>query len=181
MGNTMPGQNQRLARGDVLLGYQKFIKKKWGADGLEACIKETGHDFSMYKNDKWYPNDWCDDILKWMAKTHGIDYCRQLGKDLTENVGMIEFAAKIMGIERVLDRGGDQFKRSFDFGQIDIERTNKEARVIFTDVSICEEACMAWKGGLEGIMKITGAKGTVEEVECQLKGSSKCVYIMKWQ
>lgn len=168
-------------KGRILKGYVEFVKKKWGADGLAEAEKFVGISLANIQDEKWYPNQSLNDILKWMADTKGMDYARQAGYYAITNKAIISFAAKIAGINRVLDRGIKEFQDAFNYGSIDIERNEMGAVIRVKDTNYQPPACAAWQGALEGILKITGTRGDVKETACQLKGEDACAFEMVWK
>ena len=172
--------NGYRAKGRVLKAYGKYIKRKWGVDGLTECSKTVGTDIEKIMDEKWYDYKLNEDILDWLVDNHGEEYARKAGFAVVAERGVISFVARVAGIRRVLDRAMLELRDVYDFGEINVEMNGKSATLHMRDVSRSRRGCQAWLGALEGIMHITGAKGTVTKESCQLDGSDNCTYIMNW-
>ncbi len=176
---TFPKKKQII--GSSLLGYRKFIKKKWGKAGVEDVEKFINFKLDDVTDEKWYPSILNDSMLAWIAQNYGMDMVRQAGFYIVTNVGIVSFAARIAGIERVFTRGMEQFRNNIDYGEINIEKEGKVAMITMIDVSVDEVTHMAWQGIFEGVLHVSGARGTVTVLETQTGGSDKCVYKMEWK
>jgi hypothetical protein len=174
--NTLTKKN----KGTLVKGYHRFIKKKWGAEGLKDIKEKTGVDLSNIQDEKWYPYEDTRAVLEWVEGTHGMDYCRQLGFSTIAEQGIISFAARIIGIEKVLGRGIRDFRDTMGFGRIDIEIGEKRAALTLTDVCEVECECQSWLGAFQGLLELTKTKGTVTKTKCQAKGDDGCIYEMAW-
>jgi hypothetical protein len=167
-------------KGTILKGYSTFIKKKWGKEGLSDCEKAVGMELSNILDDKWYPQQHTIDLLEWIKDTHGLDFCRQAGYSTVAERGLISFAARILGIEKVLERGKKDFQEAIGYGDVKIQILDKKALVTITGVNQSEPDCQTWLGALQGILFITKTKGSVKKTHCQVKGDTGCVYEMEW-
>ena len=178
----MPEEDEnRKIRGRVISGYVKFIKKKWGSNGLSSCQAETGLDLSNIIDEKWYPNKDSYNIQKWLAEQHGLDMCKQLGFAVATNIGVISYLARLAGLKRVLDRATLEYRENLTHGQIRVDMGEKSAKIYFKDVNSGETQCITWIGVFEGIMHITKTKGSVKKIACELKGDENCVYELRWE
>jgi hypothetical protein len=178
----MVSPQYRLSSGLVFKGYAKFIKKKWGTDGLEACSKAIDLDLTDIIDDKWYPEHYNGLMLEWIKENHGEDYVRQAGFSTATERGVIAFAARLAGIDRVLEKGVEEYRRNFNFGEINIQRPSKKVAIIkLIDATTGKYDCVGWLGAFEGILHITHKKGAVRKTSCQLKGDDCCTYEMEWE
>ena len=177
----MSEQKERLARGHVIRGYAKYIKKKWGNDGVLACQKAIGMEGFNLKDGNWYPEEINQNILHWIADTHGVEYVEEAAELTVSGRGVIAFAAKIAGIEKVLERGVEDYYRSFNYGDIKIDVGKGQATITLIDSPIDEIDCLSWRGAFKGILKLVNKKGTVEQYECAFKGHDTCKYLMTWE
>ena len=66
----------RRCKGRIINGYLKFVKKKWGKDGVDQCVKVVGKELKNVQDDRWYPVTLTDDVIHWIADTHGMDAVR---------------------------------------------------------------------------------------------------------
>ena len=176
MGKEMDDRDKKV-KGNVMIGYRNFVKRKWGQDGLHQMFKDKRVDLSDLQDKKWYHYRLSTDLLDWIEQTYGIDYCRQAGYSVIVDAGVITWAARIMGIKRVLEKGVQEFRNNLNYGVIEIDQKENSAEISLKDVITGETDKMAWKGVFEGIMKITKKEGTVD---VSGKGS-KVTYHLKWK
>lgn len=165
-------------RGRIINGYLKFVKKKWGAEGVKAAVALTKEmDLTQVQGDKWYPIEYSDRIIEWMGKEHGMEAVRQSGLATATEIGVIKYLARIAGIKNVLERGHQELRENFDFGEARFETFDDHAKVHFKGVTRIKVSCVAWSGAFKGILEITGNKdGHVEEIECEHEGGKECVF-----
>jgi len=173
-------ETDRMAKGHVMMGYTKYIKKKWGQDGVIQCQKDIGENITYFKDAKWYPEETNSKLLHWIADTYGKEYVERAAAFTVTQSGIIAFAAKIIGIEKVLERGVEDYYRSFNYGDIKIEVQSNEAIIRLIDSPVDELDCYSWTGALRGILELVGKTGTVEQVECAFRDGKDCVFKMKW-
>ena len=176
----MTEDKPRLARGSVIKGYARYIKRKWGTDGVRQCQEDIGEVGFQVKDDAWYPEDVNQKILHWIADTHGIEYVEKAAEFTISEIGVIAYAARLAGIKKVLERGVEDYYRNFNYGDIDIQIEDNEAHISLTDATIDEIDCRSWIGAFNGILKITNKKGEVKKLECCHKDGEACKYIMTW-
>lgn len=168
-------------KGTILSGYTKFIRKKWGAEGLAECSRAVGMDLAGVNEEKWYSSEQIDTLLEWVADTKGMPQVRRMGHAVVAERGVISVVARLAGFRRVLERGTDEFRENINFGEVKIDLKDKSAVVTMVGVSGKPATCEAWVGALEGIMAITNTKGTVQKTRCQCKGDPACVYDLEWK
>jgi hypothetical protein len=176
----MADANMRMTRGAVILGYARYIKKKWGKDGIEACQKAIGMPGARIAEDGWYPEAINLKLLHWIADTHGREQVFKAAAFTINGNGLVAFAARIAGIEKVLERGKEDFRRNFNFGDLKVEIAAKSATLTMTDVANDELDCYSWQGALQGIIDMCKLKGKVEHPTCSYRGGKSCVYEMTW-
>jgi predicted hydrocarbon binding protein len=174
-------QIEKKCKGSVIQGYAKYLKKKWGQAGLEECEGVLKYRVKDIVSDKWYPAEFNDNMLKWIYETKGHDAIFQAGSSLVSEIGIVSFAARVMGIKKILERGLEETRNSLNYGEIKIDVRDKQATVSFKDMCPYKSSCIVWTGILSGLFKITNTKGTVREVKCELEGGDACVYELKWE
>lgn len=177
----MPQDISRKVKGKVLISYANFVKKKWGQSGLKDCEKFIKLDLATIQEQRWYYNQYTDDMLAWMAKNYGMDTCRQAGLAITYQTGIVSFIAKVAGVKRVLERGAEEAHDAFNFGELKITMKENSAKIVFVDMTWNKEGCVAWQGVFEGLLEITKTKGTVKKIACHHDGAKNCIYEMKWE
>jgi hypothetical protein len=172
--------NERNVKGRALIGYCKYIKKKWGADGLQEFEKSTGINSRDYMEDKWYPATDTEKLIEWIATTHGPIEVRNAARSMVTEVGIISFMARAAGMDRVLDKALDETRETLSYGHISVKKEAWGATVSLNDYCAGPHTYEAWIGIMEGTMQLTKTKGKVEKLSCELKGDKACVYKMTW-
>lgn len=173
----MAKEKERKIKGSILTGYEKYIRKKWGSNGLEDCKKATGIDLTTVQDETWYRHMSSVDVLDWMKDTYGLDYCRLAGKSIVTDKGIVSFAARIAGIDRVLDRGMEEYRQSLNYGDIEIHKEDKKAEITLIDVLVHDSDMQTWVGVFEGILEVTKKDGKVEFK----KEGDRCTYTLTWK
>jgi hypothetical protein len=176
----MPDEKRRLARGAVILGYARYIKKKWGREGIEACQKAIGMPQAQISEDGWYPEKVLNDTLAWISESHGRDHVLKAAAYTINSSGLVAFAARMAGIRSVLERGAEDYRRNFNYGELKVVLEDGRAVVTMTDAANNEVDCLAWQGALQGAVDMCKRNGKVVQTECRFKGAKDCVYEMTW-
>jgi hypothetical protein len=174
-------KDDRKIKGRVIKSYIKFVKTKWGQNGLASCQNNTTLDLSKVNEEMWYPNIHSEEIQNWIANTHGLKYCKMLGFNVATEVGVISYLARLAGIKKVLSMATNEYKRNLTHGEIEVELDSKTANISLKDVNRFESQCATWKGIFEGVLYITKQQGKVTKHTCQLKGDQACTYEMTWE
>lgn len=171
---------EKKVKGRALIGYGKFIKKKWGQDGLEECEHVLGYKFKELGEDKWYPASHTDNLLKWIGDTHGMEAVRNAGRAMVTEVGMVSFVARMAGFERILDKAMDEVRNSLNYGKLKVKKEPGKAVVNLHDACPYLSNCEAWQGIFEGTLILTKTNGKVEKTGCVHKGQEACTYVITW-
>ncbi len=159
--------DEKRAKGAVANAYLKFIKKKWGMDGVKkameyAEIKENPKDGEWFSLKKTYA------LLDWIEKEHGKEHIVDAGKGMMKGMGgdfKFMFAV-VVGFERVLDRVQKEISELlFKGASVEINKKGKSASIRLKGFKMGEMSCMAWMGALMGVMEVTKTKGTVEVLD----------------
>ena len=173
---------ERLIRGHVINRYLDFIKKTWGADGLEQAKKESDLAEIKIDDSKFYDNEIMLRILKWISKNHGIERVRQAGKFTVKNLGLFSYLVRFLSMETMLHKAEERYRELYKFGNIDIELFDNRAVATLTDSTMTKENCMGWMGVLEAMLEMTKTKGTVSHPECHVgDDGNRCVFVVEWQ
>ena len=168
-------------KGTVIIAYAKFIKKKWGTDGLNDCSKHVGLDLADLQIEKWYPNQYQFDLMEWVNENHGIDMVKAAGTFMTTQRGIISIVARMAGIERVMERGVQEIRDSLRGGEVKVIKGDKTAAIKLKNLSSSPVICVAWEGVFEGVLKLTRTKGKVTETHCQHLGDEYCRFQVDWE
>ena len=78
---------QKHAKGAVLNGYLKFIKKKWGTNGLNEAMKYAEIE-KMPLDSEWLPVIKFDLVMEWIVKNKRIDMVKEAGRYSARDLGI---------------------------------------------------------------------------------------------
>jgi hypothetical protein len=172
--------SDRKLKGGVLLGYFDFIKRQWGQDGLDDCLKAVKLDMHTLKSEAFYPQEMDQLVLKWISETKGMEYVKKTGNHTVKNLGSLAYLVKYVNIKHLLKRAKD--KETFNYGDVSIlcDDFSKRAVVIMKDSNLNEESCVAWEGAFEGMMEVTRTKGSVKRNKSQINGDQYDEFILDW-
>ncbi len=95
--------------------------------------------------------------------------------------GVISVAARLVGVKKVLESAQKELADTINFGKVECEFNEHGATMILTDLVVDPIECGVWTGVFEGLMKISGSKGTVKKTACQRKGAPACRYELVWK
>ncbi|HEQ79154.1 MAG TPA: hypothetical protein ENN76_02685 [Euryarchaeota archaeon] len=170
----------RMIRGSVLKGYEKYIKKRWGQQGICQCEKFIGIEFGDISDGKWYNQIFSEKILKWISSEKGSMYVKECGKHTTKDLGILSYIVRFTTIKMMLKRAPEQFHDAFSYGDVKIDIGDKRALVHMRDTAIDENTCLAFEGVYEALLELTHTKGKVTKKQCQLKGADRCIFEIDW-
>ncbi len=169
---------ERKAKGAIVNGYFKLIKRKWGMQGVREAMKYAKIN-AQPKDGEWFSMEKTDKVLEWIGRNKGMDYVREAGKYTAKDLGIFRYLiASIVGIERFLKKAEATYDTMFDFGGINIKIEEKTALIELRGARITEYSCVAWEGALLGIMEVTKSHGTVKPLEPD--NPKDCKFFMKW-
>jgi uncharacterized protein (TIGR02265 family) len=172
---------EKKLKGIIYLGYANFIRKKWGADALQLCSKSVGLDLAKLVEERWYPDQFSALIIQWVADNYGRESLRQMGQSTVTERGIISAVARLAGMRRILESAQKELRDTINFGEASVDFDEHGATMCLKDLITKDVECDVWTGVLEGMMKISGAKGTVTKVACQSKGAPACKYELVWK
>ena len=169
-------------RGSVILGYMKFIKAKWGIQGLNEMCQATYLDPKYFKEGGWYPSEESSKLLGWIHNAKGPEFVPLAGNYLIKHLGILAYVLRFMNPKTILTRAPNSYRDAFRYGKMRVDFIGeRRAEVKMKDVAVDKYACPAWHGAFQGMLELTKAKGTVEKVQCQLDGAPYCMYIIQWE
>lgn len=171
--------DQRI-KGSVINGHLKFIKKKWGAAGVEGACKELRIDCTRIEENRWYDADYSNKILTWIARNKGVDQVVACGAHTVKDLGILSYIVRFMNMRSMVAKAKENYSDAFSYGRVKVEIDGDSALVIMKDVARSEYTCLAWRGVFEGMLEMTKTPGKVEEVKCQFKGAPRCEFIVDW-
>ncbi len=170
---------EKMAKGAVLNGYLKFIKKKWGKIGLEEAMGYAGLQ-KMPKDADWGPAEQFDKVLEWISNKKGIEYVKEAGRYSAKDLGIFGYIfGAIVGAEKLLKRAKEVYPTMFNYGDFHIEMKGSNSAIInIRGASLTKYDCPAWEGGLIGLMEITRSNGHVH-VE-KPDSPEDCKFTLEW-
>ena len=169
-------------RGSVPLGFIHYIKKTWGQEGLDQFIADTGMDPKDIKEGQWYNIESSGIVQEWIFKNKGEEHVVKAGAFTVKNQGIFSYVIRFANIKTILKKAPENHREVFRCGTMEIKiDEDNSARVIMKDTAADEYSCIAWKGALIGALELTNTKGTVKEIQCQLRDeASHCEFQIKW-
>jgi predicted hydrocarbon binding protein len=172
---------QRMIKGGVALGYLQFIKRKWGSDGADDCMRSLNFGKLDLVEDRPYPKELVDGIYKWMTANHGNEAILAANRFAVKNIGFMAYIVKFVSIERVLGSVEAGIADALNFGKVEVSIGKNSAIIKMFDINQSELDCLGWRGAFEGMLAMTRTKGSVEEVACMRRGSKHCEFEVKWK
>lgn len=170
--------DEKKAKGAVVNGYLKLIKRKWGIQGVEEAMEYAGIK-TRPKDGEWLSMVRTDKVLEWIAKNKGMEYVREAGKYTAKNMGIFQYLfASIIGMERFLKRAEETYGTIFNFGEIRIKIDGKTATANLKGARFSQYSCTAWEGALLGFMEVTKSHGTVKALKPD--SPEDCKFFMEW-
>lgn len=189
-GATMPAT---LIKGTAFLNRSDFITERFGDDGLRrvrAKLTEAQARLLDFPNAaEWYPIETVlevDQVI--VSELLGGDATRfaevgafSLQRNLT---GIYRFLFQVLSTQTMLQVGVSAFKKSVSQGSPVFEQRGPGDVVVrYVGFNPQKESyCHFLRGAIGGVLGVCGAKdGTVEKVECALKGQSACAFRVRWR
>ena len=175
---------ERQVRGDVLIAHFGFVKRKWGADGVNKVIADAGFDPTNLNPKDWYPDTYDLDYLRSIERHSGTGdghIAFQSGFHAATHLGLLGYIARIMPIKALLSRSLSHYKDAFTYGELHIVELEEEYAILrFVNLGPEQLVCHSWTGAFEGLLKISGNKGTVEHTACRHHGDEFDDFKMSW-
>ena len=169
----------KQVRGDVIKGYVKYIKKRWGQAGVDSFETYASMDLRDLKDKDWYDSDLLKKIHFWLAEK-GDKYVPLSSSYCVQNLGMLSYIVKFLNIKTLLQKVPKSFEDGFSYGSLTIDIKDKKAIAKFKDVVIDKYTCAAWKGAFEGALLATNTKGTVKPIQEKDMGDNDCYFLIEW-
>ena len=168
------------ARGSVINGYAKYIKKTWGDQGLMDCMLGTGLDVASFQDKEWYDVKFADQILVWIGKEKGIEHAEDCCRNTVNDLGLLSYIVGQADIQKIFKRLSNNYKDAFNYGNVEVELHPNSARILMSNMIPHKYSCIAWVGFFKGVLDISNKKGTVEETKCVTAGAPHCEFVVKW-
>ncbi len=171
--------DKKMVKGAVMNGYLRFVKRKWGIEGVKEALKYVGMDVNP-KDGEWIPAEATTGVLEWIKENKGEEYVEYAGRYASTDLGVFtQMIAAFINIEKFMKRASATYKTLFNYGEFLIDSNEHGAVVTIKDAKEPEPSCLAWKGALEGILIITHTKGTIEPLEPE--DPKDCRFLMTWK
>ncbi len=166
-----------------MLGYFDFIGHRWGEDGIEDCIRATGVNPGRLKEEKFYPLEMDQKVLKWISETKGMEYIQKVGNHTVKNLGALSYLVKFVNLKYLLKKAKQNYEETFQYGSVSVlaDDHGKRATIIMKDCNLIEESGIAWAGAFEGMMELTRTNGTVKMNKRQFNGDEYDEYLLDWE
>ncbi|MCK5024621.1 MAG: hypothetical protein KAR56_03290 [Thermoplasmata archaeon] len=174
-------EDEKKVRGDILISFLKYIKKKWGQDGIKECSDYVGFDPNSIRSGQWYEIHLLIKCYNWLVETKGKNNVKQGGKFVIMNLGLLGYVVRFLKIETLIAKILKEWNEAFNYGRISSKLGSKKVILKAVDFAISDNTCLNITGVFEGVLKLTKNKGTVVETQCQLKGASHCEFLIEWE
>lgn len=170
---------ERKTRGSVMNGYLKFIKKKWGKEGLDQCQKELGIDDLEFKDGHYYQDEIIGNVLRWIHREKGRDAVKGAGKFILHNLGILSWLVRFTDVETLAKKFPKNYSEVYAFGKVRIDVSDpKRLVLILQGVGYYEEACIVWEGLVEEALVMTKTKGRVTHTKCENREDEHCEFVI---
>ena len=171
--------DKKMVKGAVMNGYLRFVKRKWGIEGVKEALKYVGMDVNP-KDGEWIPAEMATSVLMWIKENKGEKYVVEAGRYASTDLGVFTYiVASLMSVEKFIRRARDTYKTLFNYGEFIIEEGDNKATITIKNAKHPEPSCLAWEGALQGILEVTKTKGKVTPVEPD--NEEDCKYEMVWE
>jgi len=171
---------EKNTRGDIVMGYFKFIEKKWGQAGLNDVTKAAGIDLASLTPGGWYDEKYSNAVMNWIHDNKGPNMIERCAYETIKNLGFLRYIVRFMNMESILKRGKKTYYDAFTFGEYNYMMHKDGASVILNGSRTTEHSCISWIGAFRAMLDVTNTKGTVEEITCQGNGDEVCEFRFKW-
>ena len=94
---------EKKVRGDMLDTWFKFIKNKWGSEGLDKAFKDIGIGEKIEVG-RYYPFEHYEKLLEWVKETHGERYLQEGGRFIIKNLGLLAYIVRFISIDKIMKK-----------------------------------------------------------------------------
>ncbi len=171
--------DNRKCKGAVINGQLKYIKKKWGQQGLKEAMSFAG--FSRAPRDgEWIPISKNHLLYEWLIKNKGRKQVYEAARYTAMDLGIFSFIFSFVGMEKLLEKARLNYKTLFNYGDIVIEKLGeRKVKITMKEVGTEKFICDIWEGAIRGLMDVTKSGGTINRTTPD--ESIDCVYIVRWE
>jgi hypothetical protein len=153
----------RKVRGFVMLGLSKFIKKRWGLEGIRDCSSSSCVNLEQVKPSGWYDMVEMNKMYAWLIDKKGIENVEASGFHIMKERGLFTNIDDYMTPRSLLEHTKKEYREMFNFGRFDTEFDLRVVKVTISDFSQNNGDCLIWGGIFKGILAVTNKKGQVKE------------------
>jgi len=169
----------RKIRGSVINGYLGYVKKKWGKEGLDKCLRDIGLEGETIKEGHYYQDEISGNILRWIHREKGAEAVVDSGRFVTQNLGILAWLVRFTTMQSLAEKLPKNFSEVYAFGRCSVDTSDPKRIVLkLKDTGYYEEACLAWQGVCEAALIMTKTKGRVEHTRCEQKGDNICEFVI---
>ena len=171
--------DDKMVKGAVMNGYLRFVKRKWGIEGVKEALNHVGLSVNP-KDSEWISAETANEVLIWIRDTKGPEYVEYAGRYASTDLGVFtQMIASLISIEKFIKRAQDTYRTLFNYGEFLIEENDNGAIITIKDVRHPGPSCIAWEGALQGILAITKTEGKVTPIEPD--SEEDCKYVVEWK
>ncbi len=164
-------------RGSVINGFFKYVKKKWGKDGVAELEKDVGFNHSQIKDGEFYDRELLSSVLRWISEKKGMDAVKEGGRYTVKDLGLFKYLLMWSSLERIIARAMTIYKELYKYGSVRAQYEEDQIIIEMRDTpNRIKEDCAAWLGAYIGLTELTHTKADVVEEKCVFKGDDACVY-----
>ncbi len=158
-------------RGILLNGLLRFVKRKWGIQGLEECKKknEIGGEI---QDGLFYPISVSFDILEWIYTKKGENKVIEAGRYLVNDMGYISWLIDPEGGEETLVQFEDVQNEMFNFNPISIIHNENKVRFELESFYDTELFYLFTQGIIEGLLERIELEGEMAKRMCDTSKES---------
>ena len=170
---------ERRTRGSVMNGYLKFIKKKWGVEGLAQCKRDTGIEDMEFRDGHYYHDEVIGNVLRWVHREKGREAIMDAGGFIMHNLGILSWLVRFTDVETLAKKFPKNYSEVYAFGKCSVDLSDpKRLKLILKDVGYYEEACLIWEGVIKEALTMTKTEGRVTHTKCQRLDAPHCEFII---
>ena len=171
--------DQRKCKGAVINGQLKYIKKKWGDEGLKNAMGFAGIQRTP-RDGEWLPINSNHLLYEWIIKNKGRKQVYEAARQTAMDLGIFSFIFSFVGIEKLLEKARLNYKTLFNYGDIIIEKLGeRKAKVVMKGIGSENFLCDVWEGAIRGLMDVTKSGGVLSKTTAD--GPEDCAYILRWE
>jgi len=187
----LPASDPRVA-GFLFASRFEYIERRYGPDAtgrvlaaLEPVVRDQLLNLDALR---WYPLQVFlafDKAVGPVLAPGEADVHERLASASVQHLhGWLGKEVGLMSVHGLLSRIAEDHPRYFSFGCGEYRRTGFESgELAFSDYPVCDEVlCRGARGYFKACLDYVKARqARVDETECQCRGSSRCLFQVRWQ